>query len=194
MKSNLVCDGKFTGKRKSARVLSTRESISITLKSDEVVRISTAGFYKHRKQIEKLIHETAAKFGCRIYELAVGRDHIHILILVSHRLAYRSFIQIVSAAIRILYVGQFESKTGVLGSNLNPSPKPFWSSRPHTRVVPWGLAFKRAKSYIMMNRDEFFGEIPYQPRGPGSLEKRKIMNEPYWPSFDEFQAAVAHAK
>lgn len=138
------------GKRKSARPLCTKRTIHLVLKSEQ------NGLLKSASWIQRIIAIAAKRWGVRIYRIAVVDDHIHLLIRIPTRIAYRFFIQRVSGAIALKL-------------------KIKWAVRPFTRVVAWGRAFKRACSYIEMNFLEAFACIPAQPRGPGAPLRRHLL-------------------
>ncbi len=135
------------GKRKAARPICTKRSSHLVMKTN------THKLRTHKKTIESEVIKAAQKWGIRIYRQSVASDHVHLIIRVPTRLAYRYFIQRIS---------------GVIALKL----KIKWALRPFTRVVAWGLGFRRACGYVEMNELEALGFIPYQPRGRGSLSRR----------------------
>lgn len=145
------------GRRKSARPLSSKHPIHLVLHSQIVLKAGR--FLRHRKFVHQVLSRVAKRWGINLYDLAVVRDHIHASIRIPNRLAYRNFIQ---------------SVTGTIALELNPSPMKceFWDVRPFTRIVEWGVAFKKLRAYIVMNELEAEQVIPYQPRGRGSSARR----------------------
>ena len=108
---------------------------------------------KHSRLVRRIIQKAATKWGVNIYEMSIMPDHIHLLVRVPSRLAYRFFIQWVTGAIALIL-------------------KIKWKYRPFTRVVAWGLGYRRAKNYVKMNELEAQGEIVHQPRGRGAYQER----------------------
>ena len=139
----------LTGKRKSRRPICTKRSMHLVLKAN------THRLRRNVAFIQAEIQKAANKWGIRIYRDSVASDHIHLLIRVPNRTAYRYFIQRV---------------TGVLALKL----KLKWSVRPFTRVIAWGKAFARAATYVEMNTLEALDLIEHQPRGPRSLDRRRF--------------------
>ncbi len=137
----------LTGKRKSARPIYTKRAMHLVLKAAEF-RLK-----KNEHFIRVEVGRAAKKWGVSIYQYAIASDHIHLLIRVPTRRSYRYFIQRIS---------------GVIALKLNLK----WAFRPFTRVVEWGLGYKRAKNYIRMNFFEAMGFVDYQAGGRGALRRR----------------------
>ncbi len=137
----------LAGKRKSARPICTKRAMHLVLKASEF-RLK-----KNEHLIRVEVGRAAKKWGVSIYQYAIASDHIHLLIRVPTRRAYRYFIQRIS---------------GVIALKL----KLKWAFRPFTRVVEWGLGYKRAKNYIRMNFFEAMGFIDTQIRGRGATKLR----------------------
>ena len=78
----------LTGKRKSARPISTKHPLHLVLKS-------TGGSYFNptNKQLEKLIRTQAKKYSITIYDYALNWSHIHVLLRVPSRKDYLAFIR-----------------------------------------------------------------------------------------------------
>ncbi len=110
------------GKRKCRRPLSTKHAMHLTLRSDLVVSLGT--FLRHRKFIEQQLKFASEKWGLRVYRHGIEANHIHILVKIPNRTAYKYFIQYF---------------TGVLANFINPNrtgeQRRFWTFRPHTRIV-----------------------------------------------------------
>lgn len=133
----------LTGKRKSARPISTKHPLHLVLKSS-----GKSHFNPTNKQLEKIIHTQAKKYSITIYDYALNWSHIHLLLRVPSRKDYLAFIRTLTALI-VAYL----SKT--LGENL----KGLFDLRPFTRVVSWGRDFKRAFDYQTLNQQEALGMI-----------------------------------
>lgn len=122
------------------------------------MKIKGFGLAKKRRAVRAEVQRAAKRWGIIIYRIAIAPDHMHLLIRIPTRTAYRYFIQRLSGSIAL--------KLGVQ-----------WLHRPYTRIVEWGRAFKRAAGYIEMNSLEALGFIVSQPRGPGAVRRRmEIVN------------------
>jgi REP element-mobilizing transposase RayT len=130
-------------KRKSMRPLSTKKPIHSVLRAD-VMAIEI--FAKNRKLIISTINTYAQRFGVKVYEIGLARDHIHLGMRVNSRESYNHFVR---------------SLTGVLSKAL----KIKWLLRPYTKVIQWGRHLQRVLKYILQNDLEGLGVIPYQARG-----------------------------
>ncbi len=140
----------LAGKRKSARPLCTKRAIHL------VMKISGFGLIREERMILREVDRAAKRWGVGIYRISVLGDHIHMIIKIPTRAAYRRFIQRICGIISL--------KLGVK-----------WLFRPFTRIVEWGRDFKRAIGYVQMNHLESWGEIAYQPRGRKALRRRLDM-------------------
>lgn len=117
----------------------------------------TFRFTKFQEPIQKIILETASRYGIRLRELAVNHDHIHVLFYTKSREAQARFLRLVSADIGRWYKG-IRKKFGL-------APKILWMSRPFTRLVSWGTkSVANVTRYIQKNHNEAMGFVAYAPR------------------------------
>ena len=168
------------GKRKSIRPLSKKDSIHFVLKSPWAMGQDSFLASRNKKAIERIIKKFAKKFGVKIYQQAINSNHIHLLLMITHRYLYRAFIKAVSGMIASHVMGQqsflYFSKSRRLlksGDGVNDvkardkkvdKPQGFWQFRPFSRVVNWGLDFKKCTGYLKQNALEALGFISYTPR------------------------------
>ncbi len=127
------------GKRKILRPLARKRAIHFVLKAKQKI-------YPHRSRIEKELQHWSDKFGLRVYDRAVGPDHVHFVVKIPGRQQYLSFIRALTSAL-----------TGFLGKNC-------WKLLPFSRVLHWGKDFLQVKKYLQKNRDEASGKVTYEPR------------------------------
>jgi len=155
------------GKRKSARPLSTKQPIHLVLKS-------TGGrhFHPTNKKLEKLFRTQAQKYGLKIYDLALNWSHIHALITIPSRQAYRAFIRTLTAAL-----------VRLLSNTLGKSLKGLFDLRPFTRILSWGREFKSVRGYIELNQMEALGLIfrkkKARPRSRKGRDSVAMVNDVY---------------
>lgn len=128
------------GKRKEQRPISIKTPMHLILKSDNY-----NDFKKIEHKICKLIHVFGERFVVQIYGIAVHHNHIHLLILVSTRQSYNSFIRALN--------GSMVKKLGL--------PKEVFNKAPYTRIVGWGRDFQNVQDYITRNRFEAEGKTHY---------------------------------
>lgn len=168
LKRNQFGGDLLVGKRKNRRPLSTKHPIHLVLRS------KGPGLIAKRKEIDLELRKAARKWGVRIYRQAIVHDHIHLLIKIPHRIAYRNFIQ---------------RLTGVLTNRLSIR----WLQRPFTRIANWGKDFRQLCGYFTQNTLEALGQIPYQPRGQGARQRKRQLcrRETYEPSAAEWHEVFA---
>lgn len=168
------------GRRKSLRPLTSKDSIHFVLRSLWAVGPNSFLVRGHRRQIERIITRFAKKFGVRIYRMAINSNHLHLLLRITNRRLYRSFIKAISGQIASHVMGQRsflvfvrsqkELKAGdgsnrlKEGRSLKKKGTGFWEFRPFSRVVHWGRDFKKCVQYLKQNILEAFGFVAYQPR------------------------------
>ena len=161
------------GRRKSIRPLTSKDSIHLVLRSPWAMGSESFLNRRHYRRINKIINRFAKKFGVRIYQRAINSNHLHLLLRITNRRLYRSFIKAVSGQIASHVMGQQSfldfSKTRAIpvtgdGSVSSNASSGFWEFRPFSRVVNWGRDFKMCVKYLKQNVLEAFGFIPYKPR------------------------------
>jgi REP element-mobilizing transposase RayT len=140
------------GKRKEARPLSTKHPIHLILKST-----GNSFFYPSNRALDKLIRESAHKYNIKIYDLALNWSHIHAVILIPPREAYKFFIKTLTSLIVELVSKQ-------KGRDLSK----IFDLRPYTRIISWGREFKKVLEYIIQNQLEALGLISRKKKKPRS--------------------------
>jgi len=145
----------LSGKRKSARPLSTKKPIHLILKCT-----GKSVFNPSNRKLENLIRNQANKYGIKVYEVALNWSHVHLLIRLPSREAYLAFIRTITA----LIVG-FISKTK--GMNL----KSIFDLRPYTKILSWGRQFQRVVEYLELNTLEALGLIVRKKKGTAGRKK-----------------------
>ena len=168
------------GKRKSFRPLSSKDSIHFVLRSEWALGKDSFLVLRNKKTIESIIKKFAKKFGVKIYQQAVTSNHLHLLLKITNRYLYRSFIKAISGMIASHVMGQQSFKLfaksrrlslaggGVTETQTSDKSKDkaqgFWQFRPFSRVVNWGRDFKNCTAYLKQNVLEALGFIPYTVR------------------------------
>ena len=128
------------GKRKVTRPFCSKRTVHLILKSNKPI------LHANKDKVEKATRKYAKRFGIKIYQESVQRDHYHLLIRVSSKQSYSKFIRALTS-----YLARH------LGRGL-------WKLLPFTRVVNWGRSYKTVKEYIEMNKKEILGLQPYRKR------------------------------
>lgn len=128
------------GKRKTLRPLARQRPIHLVLKAKESFPGDDGAI------VLKEAQRIAEKFGVKIFDHAVGNDHLHLLITIPGRGEYNAFIRTLS---------------GLLARRFG---KGYWKQAPFTRVASWGREFRVLEKYLEKNRLEAAGLLPYRDR------------------------------
>lgn len=126
-------------RRKAIRPLAKKRPIHLILKAKK--SFGGGGALVHSEALR-----LARKFQLRVYDTALARDHLHLVIRIPGRREYTGFIR---------------ALTGVLARKLG---KGLWRLLPFTRVSSWGKAYRELLRYLEQNRLEEAGLIPYEKR------------------------------
>jgi REP element-mobilizing transposase RayT len=127
------------GKRKNTRPFCARRPIHLVLKAEESI-------FDDRSIIIGTAVKLSHRFGIRIYDLAPGIDHLHLVMKAPSREAYNKFIR---------------ALTGVIARTLG---KNLWAQVPYTKFASWGRQYRNLQNYMQQNREEVLGKRPYKPR------------------------------
>ena len=112
---------------------------------------------RFEKKTRDVIEAGALRYGVKIRDIAINRDHIHILFYTKSRESQTLFLRLVSADMGRMYKA--------FKKTLRLPKSPLWSARPFTRLVSWGRkSLVRIQRYIRQNRDEVLGFVEYKPR------------------------------
>jgi REP element-mobilizing transposase RayT len=172
------------GKRKSRRVLATRESIHLVMRSLWAKGEYSFRHTRNRSAIERILTDMAKKFGVRLYRKSINSNHIHLVILAPHRDVYSAFVRATSGLIasQVMQGRSFEEfrrslllkerpfalgrESESVASQTEPQGlgQKFWQFRPFTRVLHWGRDFRTCCQYVLQNTLEAIGFLIYQPR------------------------------
>ena len=140
------------GKRKGKRPFSRKKSMHLTLKSSKA--IGQWSLLNFRKPIEKMIQRAAKRRDVRVYDLANSGNHIHLLFRAKEKREFQNFLREISSKIA----------KQVTGARKGRASGRFFDLLAFTRVIEWGKAFQIVKSYLLQNRLETAGSIPYKER------------------------------
>ena len=141
--------------RKVARPFDSKKLVHVVFKA----RLGKGiWFSKSQPSITKLLNECATRYHVTLRDLAINKDHIHLLIHTKEQNSFTCFLRLVAAELGRKYKGIF-SRFGF------KKPKNFWLHRPFSRLVNWGKKSLQAiHQYIKKNRDEVLGFVEYTPR------------------------------
>jgi REP element-mobilizing transposase RayT len=143
-----------SGKRKTARPLTTKRPLHIVMKSSKAYGKFSFLNSRNSPKMIKIIKQTAAKFHIQLYRLANSGNHLHLLIQGHQHKDIQNFLRTAAAFISRKVTGATKGK---------PFGK-FWDLLAYSRVVEWGRAFQNAMAYLEQNTLEALGFVPYQDR------------------------------
>lgn len=140
---------------KEKRPISTKQAMHLVLRSSVAKGSLSFRSSRLRRPVEKLVRSYCDRFGISLYEFANVGNHLHLLVRVKNRFTFPSFIKALTGVIARLVLGaQRGSPKGIR----------FWDYRPYSRIVAWKRGYQIAKDYVIQNRLEALGVIPYTPR------------------------------
>ena len=138
---------------KEKRPVSTKRCMHLVLRSLKAK--AEFSFLRRDQKIKKIIGAQAVHFGVKIYRMANGGNHLHLIILPRSREAFKGFIRSISGLI---------ARTVLHAEKGNAKNLRFWDKRPFTRIIEWGREYRTVCRYLLQNTLEALGFIPYQPR------------------------------
>jgi putative transposase len=153
---------------KVARPMSTREAMHIVLRSSIAKGKFTMLDETRAKRIDRLIKKHARNFGVKIYQYANVGNHIHLLVLASHRDFFKYFLRTISGLIARVVLGVEKGSARQIR---------FWDQRPWSRVVKWKNDFNGAKKYIIQNFNEAMGFVAYKVRNSRLITVSRLAEE-----------------
>lgn len=138
---------------KEKRPLSTKRPLHLVMRS--LLAKGERSFLRKDREIQSLIRGQGRQLGVKVYRIANGGNHLHLVVLPHSRVAFNRFIRAISGLIARRILG---AQRG------SPKDQKFWEKRPFTRIVEWGRDYKVVSQYLVQNTLEALGFIPYQPR------------------------------
>lgn len=114
-------------------------------------------FTRSQKYILELLRNVAAKYDIKIRDVAVNKDHLHIVFYTKKREDQINFLRLFSAEMGRKYA-RIHRRFGLRANTI-------WVARPFTRLVSWAKRPREVlANYLRKNRDEALGFIAYTPR------------------------------
>jgi len=156
------------------RPMNSRKALHVVLKSSLATGSRSFLNEKLEGEVWEIIEKHAKKNGMKLYGYANSGNHLHILMRIHSRLAYRRFIRSITGLIARTTMGAQR------GAAKNQK---FWDGRPFSRIVNFGEDFEKVKKYLSRNTFESIGWIPH-------LERSKKLS-PQWKKFWSSVAIVS---
>lgn len=164
------------GRRKAHRPINTKEAIHFVLRSQFGRGVNSFRTAKNLRGIQAILKKASQKYRVRIYRNAIASNHIHLVLKVPSRDAYKCFISVITGKIASFVMNYMSFKKFVKSLTFAKSyelgegyKKPyqgqaFWDYRPFSRLLYWGKDYTNALNYLLQNTLEAVGFIPYIPR------------------------------
>jgi REP element-mobilizing transposase RayT len=111
----------------------------------------------HKRIIEEIVRGSARIFAVKIERYVNVGNHLHLLIKAPNRQAQANFLRTISGRIVRQIMGVEKGSPGRF--------KKFWDSKPFTRLVSWGRAYKAVTHYLSLNSLEAIGFTKIAARG-----------------------------
>jgi len=137
---------------KTARPLSSKESIHLVLKSGRAFGSQSMLQQHNVKKIESLIRHQAAKCEIKIYHLVNVGNHLHLIVKLRDTKLYAQFIRAITGLIarHVLHKERGLARDNIPKSN----QQRFWIARPFTRLIAWGRDYDRVSHYMEKNKNQ----------------------------------------
>ena len=142
--------------RKEARPIATKRSMHIVMRA-EVARGKLSLLNKRNSvRVKQLVQSQSRKWFVRVYEWSNNGNHIHLLVRAKTRDGFQGFLRAFSGTIAMAVTGARKGQ---------PFGRRFWDLLAYSRIVEWGRAFLNARNYVILNREEAEGRVPYRRSG-----------------------------
>ncbi len=148
------------GKRKAFRPIDPKQALHVTLKSSKARGALSMLHPKHCNSIETFVHKTARRWGVRVYRFANVGNHIHLLIKVPTREAWKRFSKELSGGIAQIVTGAQKGRAVPRNANgklPESALRAFWDHLLYTRIVSFGRDFDGVARYVIKNLFEAAG-------------------------------------
>lgn len=156
------------GKRKTFRPIDTKQALHVVLRSSKARGELSLLHPKHCNAIERHVQKTAKRCGVRVYRFANVGNHLHLLVKVPSRPAWKRFAKQLSGGIAQIVTGA--RKGAALNVPMNRSvsefkddslpesaQRAFWDHLLFTRIVSFGRDFNGVAKYLIKNLFEAAG-------------------------------------
>jgi REP element-mobilizing transposase RayT len=132
------------GRRKIERPVSTRRPIHLILHSDKAH--GAWSLRRHEDVVRRALGACARRAGVKVYDFANVGSHLHLLVRVRRRDAFKAFLRAFAGIVARAATGARRGRPLHDGA--------FWSALAWSRVVAWGRDYWGVRHYIFRNRIE----------------------------------------
>lgn len=150
------------GRRKSVRPLSTKEAIHIVLRSSWGYGSNSFLLLKNKPAIERIILRTAKKYLVKVYRQAIISNHLHMIIKISSRKNYQTFIRVLSSLIasHVMKMQSFKVFQKRLRRNAGDPPTNVKISNGRHQTTAW-LQYHKAIQEVQGKGQAFWQFRPF---------------------------------
>jgi REP element-mobilizing transposase RayT len=148
------------GRRKTFRPIDPKQALHVVLKSSKARGGLSLLHPKHCNAIELFMRKTAKRWGIRVYRYANVGNHIHLLIQVPTREAWKRFSKELSGGIAQIVTGARKGlalKRSADTTIPESAKRAFWDELLFTRIVKFGRDFEGLCRYVVKNIFEAAG-------------------------------------
>lgn len=169
-------------KRRSRRVLSTRESIHLTLRSN--FANGNRSLLCNQEIVNHVMRKAECYFRIKVYRHAICGNHLHLLIRGKTRGELQNFFRVFAGHTAQMILNKWplteleKLKLKSTQTGVKKNQRQFWEMLTYTRIITWGREFARVANYILRNTLEALNVIAYRPRKRIHRPKCKKSREP----------------
>lgn len=148
------------GKRKTFRPVDPKQALHVVLRSSKAKGALSMLHPKHCNHVESFVRKTARRWGVRIYRFANVGNHIHLLIQVPTREAWKRFSKELSGGIAQIVTGARKGAALTRTKDMSvpeSAQRAFWDHLLFTRIVSFGRDFQGVGRYLIKNLFEAAG-------------------------------------
>jgi len=111
---------------------------------------------KRERLVNDTVRNTAQKHGIRLRQYVNVGNHLHLIVQIPSKPAWKAFIRELAGTLAMLMTG---ARKG--------SARKFWDDTAFTRIVSWGRDYENLKRYFIKNRFEAAGVSVRKARAQG---------------------------
>lgn len=173
----------LVGRRKTPRPINTKEALHFVLRSQFAHGKTSFRTLKNQRGISSILKKASVKYSIRIYRQAIQSNHIHLVLKVPSRYAYKCFIAVISGKIASFVMNFISFKNFVKDLSIRDTGEgyktphngqAFWEYRPFSRLLYWGKDYKKALTYLLKNTLEALGFIKYEARAKNYVYEKEL--------------------
>ena len=142
------------GKRKIIRPIDPKQAIHVVMRSSRACGRYSLLHPKHCNRIHAFTEKIALRWGVRVYRFANVGNHIHLLVKVQNRGAWKRFIRELAGGIPQIVTGATKGRGLGRREDMDiaeSAKRGFWDGLVFTRIVHFGRDFEKVARYLIKN-------------------------------------------